>query len=173
MRRPQFLMRRQDGYQRPQTFYRSFVRQCPSMMLGDDWRNTHCTGGRLLRAAVRAGDQRSDQQHVSDHQQLLKQPSLVDSPPPALLSKLPVLRKPVKPNLQVSPLKVRIQLLCKQSFEAQNKRQSWYLLCDSGLKSLWEGDRIRVGGELFGKAILIDWLVGMPIVWRNFCECMG
>merc|ERR1719499_989332 len=38
--------------------------------------------GRLLRAAVRAGDQRSDQQHVSDDQQLLKQPSLVDSPPP-------------------------------------------------------------------------------------------
>ena len=25
MARPQFLMRRQDGYQRPQTFYRSFV----------------------------------------------------------------------------------------------------------------------------------------------------
>ena len=74
-----------------------------------------------MRAAVRAGDQRSDQQHVSDDQQLLKQPSLVDSPPPALLSKLPVLRKPVKPNLQVSPFKVRIQLLCKQSFEAQNK----------------------------------------------------
>merc|ERR1712083_54703 len=80
--------------------------------------------GRLLRAAVRAGDQRSDQQHVSDDQQLLKQPSLVASPPPALLSKLPVLRKHVKPNLQVSPLKVRIELLCKQSFEAQNKRQS-------------------------------------------------
>ena len=55
------------------------------------------------------------------------------------------LRKPVKPNLQVSPLKVRIQLLCKQSFEAQNKRQSWYFLCDSGLESLWESDRIRVG----------------------------
>ena len=93
------------------------------MMPGGDT-CTHCTGGRLLRAAVRAGDQRSDQQHVSDDQQLLKQPSLVDSPPPALLSNLPVLRKPVKPNLQVSPLKVRIQLLCKQSFEAQNKRQS-------------------------------------------------
>ena len=87
-----------------------------------------------------------------------EQPSLVDSPLPALLSKLPVLRKPVKPNLQVSPLKVRIQLLCKQSFEAQNKRQSWYLLCDSGLKSLWEGDRIRVGGEFFWEGH-IDWLI--------------
>ena len=41
MRRPQFLMRRQDGYQRPQTFYRSFVRQCPSMMHGGDSSNIY------------------------------------------------------------------------------------------------------------------------------------
>merc|ERR1712045_239370 len=32
MARPQFLMRRQDGYQRPQTFYRSFVDQCYGLL---------------------------------------------------------------------------------------------------------------------------------------------
>merc|ERR1712018_230645 len=32
MRRPQFLMRRQDGYQRPQTFYRSFVDGCYGLL---------------------------------------------------------------------------------------------------------------------------------------------